>query len=618
MAAATDPPAAVHAARAARVRTEAAAAARRAGRLSTARLVVFLAAAAALLGGWDRHGTARTILLAAGLLLLATFLALVRQHARALRERRWREELARGSELALARLRRDWPALPPPDPREAPPGHPYAADLDVFGHASLAQLLGTVSTTPGRARLNAWLLAASPPEAIRERQAAVAELAPLLELRDDFAAQGRLAGSVEPARIEAFIAWTRGPGWLRGRPWLRVAAWLLPTVTLTLATLQAAGVLREGWWGLGLLVAAAITWTSSRKAHAVFERAASGEEGVAGYAEQLALLERSGFASPCLARLQAELRAGRGAARALRRLDGLLSYAEARGNSLFWLPVQLVFLWDLHVLRGLERWQALYGEHVAGWFEALGQADALSALAALQHDHPDWCFPELAEPGPAAPPLVRAVALAHPLLPDEAAVPNEVQAGPPGTFLLVTGSNMSGKSTLLRAIGANVVLAQAGGPVCALAFSLPPLELWTSMRVVDSLERGISHFMAELERLKEIVDAARRVEAEDGRTLLYLVDEVLQGTNSAERQVAARRIIRHLVDHGAIGAVTTHDLELGDAPELAGAVVPVHFRETVHTGGDGPPLTFDYRLRPGVATSRNALKLMEIVGLDRP
>ncbi len=615
---ATDTPAAVHAARAARFRAEAAAAARRAGRLSTARLVVFLAAGAALLGAWDRRGAPRSLLLVLGLLLLVGFFALVRQHARALRERRWRDELALGSELALARLRRDWRALPSPDPGEAPPDHPYAADLDVFGRASLAQLLGSVSTTPGRERLDAWLLGASPPESIRERQAAVAELAPMLELRDDFAARGRLAGRVEPARIEAFIAWTRGPGWLRGRPGLRAVAWGLPSVTLVLAGLQAAGVLHEGWWGFGLLLAAAITWGSSRKAHAVFERAASGEEGVAGYAEQLALLERSTFASPCLTRLQAELRAGRGAARALRRLDGLLSFAEARGNTLFWLPVQLLFLWDLHVLRGLEHWQALYGEHVAGWFEALGQADALAALAALTHDHPDWCFPELAETSATSRPLVRGVALAHPLLPDDAAVPNDAQVGPPGTFVLVTGSNMSGKSTLLRAIGCNAVLAQAGGPVCAQAFSLPPLELWTSMRVVDSLERGISHFMAELERLKEIVDAARRVETTDGRTLLYLVDEVLQGTNSAERQVAARRIVRHLVDHGAIGAVTTHDLELGDAAELSGAVVPVHFRETVHTGGEGPPLTFDYRLRPGVATSRNALKLMEIVGLDRP
>jgi DNA mismatch repair ATPase MutS len=204
--------------------------------------------------------------------------------------------------------------------------------------------------------------------------------------------------------------------------------------------------------------------------------------------------------------------------------------------------------------------------------------------------------------------------LAHPLLPGVTRVGNDVTVGPPGTLLLVTGSNMSGKSTLLRAIGLNVVLAQAGAPVCAHSLTMPPVELRTSIRLADSLERGVSLFMAELERLKEIVVAAR--DDTRPRRLLYLLDEILHGTNTAERLIAARAVLGHLLRAGAIGAVTTHDLTLAADGALATASVPVHFTEQVTGDGTGPgTMTFDYRLRPGLATSTNALKLLALVGL---
>jgi DNA mismatch repair ATPase MutS len=242
----------------------------------------------------------------------------------------------------------------------------------------------------------------------------------------------------------------------------------------------------------------------------------------------------------------------------------------------------------------------------------LGQAEALAALATLAHDNPEWVFPTLE---PAADTL-EAQGLGHPLLPAANRVVNDVAVGPPGTFLLVTGSNMSGKSTLLRAIGVNAVLAGAGGPVCARSLQLPPVALWTTVRVQDSLERGVSFFMAELQRLKLVVDAAREQRERGGPRVFYLLDEILQGTNTVERQIAARRIIAFLVSTGAIGAVSTHDLALADAPELAGSVRPVHFTDIVGDGVDRPVMSFDYRLRPGVATTTNALRLMELVGLD--
>jgi DNA mismatch repair ATPase MutS len=275
--------------------------------------------------------------------------------------------------------------------------------------------------------------------------------------------------------------------------------------------------------------------------------------------------------------------------------------------------LQLLGLWDFHVLAALERWQLASGSHARDWLDALGDAEALSALATLAYDNPDWAMPELVD----GEPRVEAQSLGHPLLPARTCVSNDITVGPPGTFVIVTGSNMSGKSTLLRAIGTNVVLAQAGGPVCAASMRLTPVDIWTSIRIDDSLEAGVSLFMAELRRLKRIVDAAR--DPARPRPLLYLLDEILHGTNTAERRVAARRVVTYLLDAGAIGAVTTHDLTLADDPTLERAAERVHFTERFVQENGRTTMTFDYRLRPGLATSANALKLLALIGLgDEP
>ena len=266
-----------------------------------------------------------------------------------------------------------------------------------------------------------------------------------------------------------------------------------------------------------------------------------------------------------------------------------------------YIPLQGTLFWDLHVLMAMERWRAAGGANARRWLAVLGETEALAALAGLLHDHPDWILPAVG----ATDETYRATALGHPLLADDVRVRNDVTVGPPGTFLLVTGSNMSGKSTLLRSIGVNAVLAQAGGPVCATALAMPAVTLWTSVRVQDSLERGVSFFMAELQRLKLIVDAANRAHDHGGPRVLYLLDEILQGTNTAERSIAARRIIAWLIDQGAIGAVSTHDLALADDPRLLPAAVAVHFTDTVGDSPDAPPMSFDYILRPGVATTTN-------------
>jgi DNA mismatch repair ATPase MutS len=332
----------------------------------------------------------------------------------------------------------------------------------------------------------------------------------------------------------------------------------------------------------------------------------------ATYAELFKLLGDQQFAAPALRQLQRDLSAGNVRAdQQMARLGRLMALADLRGW-MFFYPIQVLTLWNVHVVWLLERWQRQAGGSARGWLQTLGAVEALAALATLAHDNPRWAFPELVD-GKAD--FLSARDLGHPLLTPDTCVENDVALGPRGTFLLVTGSNMSGKSTLLRAIGVNIVLAQAGGPVCAASMRLPALALATSMRVQDSLEQGVSYFMAELQRLKEVVDTAERVRAAGERLLLFLLDEILHGTNTTERQIAARRIILHLLNLGATGAVSTHDLTLADAPEVAAASQAVHFTEHFTRGPSGLSMTFDYKLRPGIATSTNALNLMEMLGL---
>jgi DNA mismatch repair ATPase MutS len=291
----------------------------------------------------------------------------------------------------------------------------------------------------------------------------------------------------------------------------------------------------------------------------------------------------------------------------MRRLNRILGFGELRrGAAILHFPLQALTLWDFHVLFALERWRKMSGRRVSGWLDALGELDALAQLGTARRDNPDWAIPEVGPTG-----QVTAEAIGHPLIADDRRVANDVTIGPRGTVLLITGSNMSGKSTLLRSVGLNIVLAHAGGVVCARQMALPECDLQTSIRVQDSLERGLSYFMAALARLKGVVDAAQH--ERQGRVLVYLLDEILQGTNSVERSIAVRAVTRHLLDAGAIGAMTTHDLSLAEEEPLKTAAQFKHFSETLDADGT---MRFDYTLKPGLATSRNALRLMQMIGIE--
>ena len=580
-------------------------------RLSYARLVSFLAAAACLLSlvpGAVSYAGLRVALGGAG---FTAFAVLVYVHARVEGRERWFAALARVNVEAHARVARNWNALPASDVNGPGPDHAFAGDLDLFGRASLFQLLGWVATEPGKATLARWLTEAAPAGTVRLRQAAVAELAAMPRAREEFAALGRL---VEPEQqaLDGLLDWAEQGPWFSRRRWVPWAVLALTILLVPALVGYFAGAVNHAYWVYLLGASVTLMIAFGKRVHSTFTRVFTRAGALQHHAALFARISGETFQSPLLVRLQEDLRSsGQTASREIGRLSLLGQFAELRSAALLHLIIAPTTLWDFHLLIALERWQQRAGANLRRWYAALGEFDALAALASLAHDNPSWAFPRLDDDAQA----LDARELGHPLLPEERRVANDVRVGPPGTFLMVTGSNMSGKSTLLRAVGINVVLAQAGGPVCAAAMTMPPLSLSTSMRVQDSLEEGVSYFMAAVRRLAVVVEAARKVGPREPM-LLYLLDEVLQGTNTAERQVAVRRIVHHLMTLRAIGVVTTHDLELAACDELAGASQSVHFSEAVEHDDEGLRLTFDYLLKPGVATSRNALKLLKIVGLD--
>jgi len=319
------------------------------------------------------------------------------------------------------------------------------------------------------------------------------------------------------------------------------------------------------------------------------------------------VVERAKFDAPLLRDIQGRLTVG-GTEPSVQmaRLKAWASAAELRQQFLFYIVVNPLTLWDLHVLRGLERWNAEVGRHTADWFAALGELEALSSLATLEFGDPSATMPEIV----GSEESLRADGLSHPLLPATERVDNDVLLGGPGSALIITGSNMAGKSTLLRAVGLNTALALAGGPVCASAARIPHVRLRASMRIQDSLQEGASYFHAELTKLRSVVDGA-----EEQPPVLFLLDELLRGTNARARHLGARAVLTHMLDRGAMGVVATHDIALSRLEQERPAQVRnQHFTDVVEDG----EMRFDYRLRAGVVRTSNALRLLAMAGIEVP
>jgi hypothetical protein len=489
--------------------------------------------------------------------------------------------------------------------------HPYAADLDLFGEGSLFELLCRARTRAGEQRLADWLTVHATRRVdvavIRARQRSVAALTDKLDLREALAVLG-VAARVE-VRPEVLIDWGRAPPLfsMSQRRWLPIAAIALPMlIGCSIAA-----------WALGLgpvpLVVVALIEGAIYKALADTLARVAGPADRRGHelgvlAEIFARIETETFEEPSLRELQRAFTDDQhGAASvAIARLRTLAGWYEAQRNALF-VPVALALMWGPNFALAIERWRREQGPRIRGWLDALAELEALASLASHKFENPDDPFAELVETDVEHPAMIEGIELGHPLLPRATCVRNSLSLIAPVRAHVVSGSNMSGKSTFLRTVGCNVVLALAGAPVRATSLRVSPLRIGATLRVQDSLREGASRFWAELTRLRTISELA------DQDPTLFLLDEIFHGTNSHDRRIGAEALLRSLLERGAIGLITTHDLALAKAAEaLAPAATNVHFEDELRDR----QLVFDYRMRPGVVQKSNALELMRSVGLD--
>ena len=531
-------------------------------------------------------------------------------------------------ERGLARLDDAWAGTGDRGDEFADPKHLYAADLDLFGDGSVFQRLCAARTRRGMGMLAAWLLAPALPSAIRERQAAVDELTPNLDLRESLAVLGDDTRAAVDA--QALVAWGAAPPASFSPALLaagRVAS-AAGALALAAGAAYALSAVRSldlsdgvrsllGWYFVAAAVGLAIVQLRIRPIAArIFQGVDHAARNIALLGALLARLEAERFFAPRLAELRARLDVdGEPPSRQVARLTRLAEQVDSRHNAMARL-FGFFLVWDVHLAHAVGRWRRTSGPKLGTWLDTVGELEALASLAGYLFERPDDVWPEIVD----GTPQFEAEALTHPLLSAEA-IANDVRLGNQPQVLILSGSNMSGKSTLLRAIGVNAVLAQAGAPVRARRLRMSTLAVGASIRIVDSLQGGSSRFHAEILRLQGILAKTHHEEPDEygppgnARPVLFLIDECLHGTNSHDRRIGADAVVRSLVKRGAIGIVTTHDLALtAIADALGPRAKNVHFTDHLTNG----KLRFDYRLRPGVVGKGNAIELMRSVGFEIP
>jgi len=537
------------------------------------------------------------------LLPLGIFAALVVIHARVVERLERSRRAIQFYERGLARLEDHWMGSGESGERFRDPGHIYAEDLDLFGKGSLFELLCTARTRAGEDTLSRWLLAPASPGQVAARQLAVGELRPLVDLREDLAVLGStVRSSLDP---DAAAAWGEAPE-IRFPAGAHFVAPLLASLIVVSFVLYMAGSLSRTPFIAALLVGVGYAFFVGSRTLRVASAVNSPAHDLALLAKLLERVEVETFSTPFLQQMHERLksRSESAASAQIAYLGRLVGRLDWQRNPIF-APIAFLLLWGPQVTIAMERWRKVSGSHIREWIDTAGEFEALCSFAGYSFEHPTDVFPELTADSDGR---FQAESLGHPLMSDAQSIRNDVQLGGDTRLWIVSGSNMSGKSTLLRTIGINTVLAWAGAPVRATRLRISPLTLGASIRVQDSLQDGRSRFYAEITRLREIVALTA-----GPRPVLFLLDELLSGTNSHDRQAGASAIVKALIDRGAMGLLTTHDLALAHiADTLPGRAINVHLADTLENG----QLHFDYRLQPGVVERSNALDLMRSVGLE--
>lgn len=484
-----------------------------------------------------------------------------------------------------------------------PQDHFYANDMDVFGHASLFQYLNRTTSELGAEKLAEWLSAPANATIITERQLATKELITKNGWRQKLEALGK-ESSIKKSTLQQIKNWLKASTtFVQFKPW-QLLRWLLPAIILTVTGLYIFDIVAEKVWYLFLFIYLVIGYQLNKIIAPIHNQLSTLVDDLEVLSNSLSIIETESFDTVLLQDLKRPLQQNRNASLKIKQLKKILNRLDLRYNMVISIPLNVLLLWNLQQVLDLEKWKKSNDSNVTSWFDILASFEVLNSFSTLHFNNPAWCFPTINEKHFS----INAKEMGHPLINKKKRVNNFISITNAGEVMLVTGSNMAGKSTYLRSIGVNTILTMAGAVVCAETFNISAIQLISSMRIADNLEESTSTFYAELKKLKTVIEKINK-----GEPVFILLDEILRGTNSLDRHTGSEALVRQLIKQNAAAILATHDVELaGLENEFPDNILNYHFDAQVN----GEELFFDYKLKKGVCTNMNASLLMKKIGLE--